>query len=61
MRIKPDASLYNNFLALKLALAPIESINTSGPWYDIEEGRYIEELALGLGPHEQHNILSAPA
>jgi hypothetical protein len=34
---------------------------TSGPWYDVEEGRYVEETTPGLGSHEQHSVPSAPA
>jgi hypothetical protein len=45
--IKLDASLHNTILTLELALALTESINTSGLWYDVKEGRYIDELALG--------------
>jgi hypothetical protein len=60
-RIERDTSLHDIFATLVLASMPTESINTSGPWYDVEEGRYIEELAPGLGPHEQHSIPSTPA
>lgn len=42
-RIESDASLYNSFLTLELSSAPTEPIDTSGLWYDIEEGRYVEE------------------
>jgi hypothetical protein len=59
-RIDLDASLYSTFVTSELALAPTESINVSGPWYDVEEGRYIKELAQGLGSHEQHSVPSAP-
>ncbi|CZR65258.1 uncharacterized protein PAC_15158 [Phialocephala subalpina] len=59
-RIELDASLHNSLPTSELASAPIESIDTSGPWYDIE-GRYIEETAPGLGSHEQHSVPSAPA
>jgi hypothetical protein len=40
---------------------PTESIDTSGPWYDVEEGCYIEELALGLGSRESYGVPSTPA
>jgi hypothetical protein len=59
-RIEGDESLYNAFVTSELALVPTESINTSGPWYDIEEGRYIEEPALGLGSRESYGVPSAP-
>jgi hypothetical protein len=55
-----DASLYDSFATSELALTPTESINASGPWYDVEEGRYIEEPALGLGSHERYGVPSAP-
>jgi hypothetical protein len=60
-RIELDASLHNTFPTLELASAPTETIDASGPWYDIEEGRYIEEPAPGLQSHEQHSMPSAPA
>ncbi|KAH8598540.1 hypothetical protein B0O99DRAFT_738770 [Bisporella sp. PMI_857] len=37
------------------------SIDTSDPWYDVKEGRHIEEIAPGLGSHEQHSVPSTPA
>jgi hypothetical protein len=49
-RIKQDARLYDTFIALEPALAPIESVDASGPW-----------PAPGLGPCEQHGASSAPA
>jgi hypothetical protein len=57
-RIKLDASLYKSLLTSELALAPIESIDISGPWYDVEEGRYVKETTPGLGSHEQHSVPS---
>jgi hypothetical protein len=59
-RIKGDTSLYNTVPTLELASAPTESIDASGPWYDVEEGRYIGEPAPGLGSHEQYSMPSAP-
>ncbi|KAE8440871.1 hypothetical protein EG329_006358 [Mollisiaceae sp. DMI_Dod_QoI] len=44
-----------------LASGPTKSIGASGPWYDVEEGCYIEEPAPGLGPCEQQRVLSTPA
>ncbi|KAH6701256.1 hypothetical protein BKA61DRAFT_617875 [Leptodontidium sp. MPI-SDFR-AT-0119] len=58
-RIERDASPHI-FATLELALAPIESIDTSGLWYDIEEGRYVDEPAPGPGPREQYSVPSAP-
>lgn len=49
--IELDASLHNSLLTSELASAPTDSIDTSGPWYDVEEGRYVEETAPGLGSH----------
>jgi hypothetical protein len=60
-RIKLDASLHNSFPTSELASAPTESIDASGPRFDVEEGRYIEEPTPGLRSHEQHSVPSAPA
>jgi hypothetical protein len=60
-RIERDASLHDAFATLEPASAPIKSINVSGPWYDVDKDRYIEEPAPGLRPHEQHSIPFAPA
>ncbi len=59
--IELDASLHNTFSTSELASAPTESIDTSGPWYDVEEGRYIDEPAPGPGSREQYGAPSAPA
>jgi hypothetical protein len=59
-RIKRDASLYNTFPTSELASVPTESIDASGPWYDVKEGRYIEELTPGLGSYEQYSVPSTP-
>ena len=37
-----DASLYNTFATSELASGPAKSNDTSGLWYDVEGGRYIE-------------------
>ena len=47
-RIKRNASLHNTFATSECTLTPIESIDASCLWYDVEEGRYIKEPALGL-------------
>jgi hypothetical protein len=60
-RIKRDASLHNNFATSELALGPTKSINTSGPWYEVKEGCYIDEPAPGLRPREQQGVPSALA
>jgi hypothetical protein len=60
-RIERDASLYNTFATSELASAPIKSTDASGPWYDVEEGRYTEEPVTGFGSSEQHSVPSAPA
>ena len=44
-----DASLHNSLPTSELASAPPESIDTSGPWYDIEKGCCVEETTLDLG------------
>ena len=46
-RIERDASPHNTFATSELASAPTESIDASGPWYDVEEGCYIEEAKPG--------------
>ncbi len=48
-RIELDASLHNSLPTSELASLPTESIGTSGPWYDAEEGRYVEETTPDLG------------
>ncbi|KAG4430451.1 hypothetical protein IFR05_014059 [Cadophora sp. M221] len=42
----------------ELVSTPTESINTSGPWYDVEETYYVNEPAPGPlpRPHEQHGV-----
>jgi hypothetical protein len=45
----------------ELALGLTEPIGASVPWYDIEEGRYIEEPTPGPGPCERQGVPSAPA
>ena len=60
-RIDLNASLHNTFATSELASAPTESIDASGPWYDVEEGRYIDEPAPGPGSREQYGVPSAPA
>jgi hypothetical protein len=59
-RIKRDTSLHNTFATSELALAPTESTNASGPWYDVEEGRYTEEPAPGLRSSEPQACLLLP-
>ncbi len=59
-RGKRDASPQNTFAISELALGLIEPVDTSGPWYNIEEGRYIKEPVPGPGPREQHGVPSAP-
>lgn len=48
-RIELDASLYKSLPTSELASAPAESIDTSCPWYDVEEARYVEETTRDLG------------
>ncbi|KAG9233179.1 hypothetical protein BJ875DRAFT_485394 [Amylocarpus encephaloides] len=59
--LERDPSPYNISATSEPVLGPIKSIDTSGPWYDVEEGCYIDEPAPRLGPHEQYSIPSAPA
>ncbi|KAL5328830.1 hypothetical protein ACEPPN_002338 [Leptodophora sp. 'Broadleaf-Isolate-01'] len=40
----------------ELAPTPTASINTSSPWYDVEETYYVNEPAPGPRPHEQHDV-----
>ena len=60
-RLEWDAGLHDTFATSELASAPTNSIDASGPWYDVEEGQYIDEPALGLEPREQRSIPSSPA
>jgi hypothetical protein len=48
-RIKRDASPHNTFTTLELASGLTKSINTSGPWYNVEEDRYIKGLCKQQG------------
>jgi hypothetical protein len=59
--IELDTSLHNTLPTSVLPPALTESIDTSGLWYDIEEGCYIEESASGLESNEQHNVPSIPS
>jgi hypothetical protein len=60
-RLERNASVHDIFATSELASAPIESVDASGPWYDVEEGNYIDEPARGLKPREQRSIPPAPA
>jgi len=50
-----DAGPHDTFATSELASGPAKSIDASGPWYDVEGGRYIE------WPCEQQGVPSAPA
>jgi hypothetical protein len=54
-RVERDARPQKTFAISELASGPTESIDASGPWYDIEEP------APGPGPCEQQGVPSAPA
>jgi hypothetical protein len=54
-----DVSPHNTLTTLELTSGPTKSIDISGPWYDVEEGCYIEERAPGLRPCEQQGVHSA--
>ena len=56
-----DASPHDILATLELASAPTKSLDAVGPWYDVEEGRYIDDPALRLGSCEQQGVPSAPA
>lgn len=55
-----DVSLHDTFATLELASALTKSTNTSGPWYNVEEGCYIKEPAPGLRSSEPYGVPSAP-
>jgi hypothetical protein len=54
-RIERDASPHHTFATSESASAPTEFMDVSGPWYDFEDGRYIEESSLDLRPSEQYS------
>jgi hypothetical protein len=56
--VTQDASPHNALTASELASRPAKSIGTSGPWYDVEEGRWIDEPVPRLG---QQGVPSTPA
>ena len=60
-RIERNASPHNTFATSELAPAPTKSIDTSGPWYDVEDGYRIDEPTPRLGSCEQQGVPSAPA
>jgi len=57
-RIEQDMSVHDNFATTECVSAPKGSIDASGPWYNPEEGRYMEEPAPELGPPQS---LSKPS
>ena len=59
-RIKRDASPHNILATSELASRPAKSTDTSGPWWDIEEGRWIDEPAPKLGSCEEQGVPSVP-
>ena len=62
-RSEQDTSPHSTLETSELASGPTKSIDTSGPWYDVEEGRYIniDEPAPRLGYCEQRGVPSTPA
>jgi hypothetical protein len=59
--IEQDANSHDTLAATELASRPTKSIDTSGPWYDVEEGCWINEPAPRLGSCKQQGVPSAPA
>ncbi|CZR56350.1 uncharacterized protein PAC_06238 [Phialocephala subalpina] len=57
-RIGWDASPHNTLATAEVASGPTKSIDVSGPWNDVEEGRYVDEPAPRLGSYPPP-ILSA--
>jgi hypothetical protein len=53
--IRRDTGPHNTFVTSELASGPAKSIDTSGPWYNVEGGRYIK------WPCEQQGVPFAPA
>jgi hypothetical protein len=51
-RIERDASPHNTLVTLEFALRPVKSIDPSGPWYDVEDGYYIDKPAPRLGSRD---------
>jgi hypothetical protein len=59
--IDQDASRRVAFATSELISAPTESTAAPGAWYDVEEGRYVEEPAQRHGSHEQRGVQATPA
>jgi hypothetical protein len=60
-RVERDTSPHNILATLELASGSAKPIDASGPWYDVEEGCYIDEPAPRPGSFEQYGVPSAPA
>jgi hypothetical protein len=58
--VEQDANSHDTLAASELASKPTKSIDTSGPWYDVEKGCWIDEPAPRLGSCEQQGVTSAP-
>jgi hypothetical protein len=56
-----DTTRHNTFATLDLTSGPVQPIDTSGPWFDLEEGCYVDEPAPGLGLGEQRGVPPATA
>jgi hypothetical protein len=59
--IERDPSPHNTLATPELASGSTESIDASGPWFDVEEGCHVEEPASRLGSCEQQDVPSTPA
>jgi hypothetical protein len=58
--IRQDTSPHNTLATLELESRPTESIDTSGPWFDVEEGCYVEEPPPSLRSYKQQGVILAP-
>jgi len=51
-----DTSPYNTLATSELASEPTESIDTSSPWFDVEDSCYFKEPAARLRSSEQQGV-----
>lgn len=59
--VEQYTSSHDTIAASELASRPTKSISISGPWYDVEEGCWIDEPAPRVGSCEQQGVPSTPA
>ncbi len=60
-RIGRDRSPHNTLASSELASGPAKPIDTSGPWYNVEEDRWIDEPAPSEGNDLEKDFEFTPA